>query len=255
MTVQERGWVEKGVFERTIAALEEFWEKGPHQNWYGSGPPLRHLIGAPDDQPVPDGVQNPYWEVMRRMPWSPDLWRGNTAFPYATGLEVSRHDMVSTYAWSIPSPGDIAWVAGVLDGRSVVEVGAGTGYWAWQLSQAGVDVAAYDPLEPGENHFFQPVEPYVPLLRDDASASAKHPDRALFLSWPSYDDPWAAHALSVYAGDRLIYAGEGGGGCCADDAFFDLLDAEWTEIGDSPHHRSWSGINCYLSAYRRKEEK
>ena len=93
---------------------------------------------------------------------------------------------------------------------------------------------------------------WTTLLRDDHAAPKHHPDRALFLCWPSYAEPWAAQALACYTGDMLIYAGEGEGGCTADDEFFRLLDAEWEEIGDSPAHISYWGIHCYLTAYRRR---
>jgi len=46
--------------------------------------------------------------------------------------------------------------------------------------------------------------------------------------------------------------GEPEGGCCADDAFFGMLDAEWDEVGDCPHHVTFGGIHCYLTEYRRK---
>lgn len=241
--------VEPIVFERAMADIAAYWERGPHHLWEGK--PFLPLAGSAEDQLVPDGVDNPYWELLRHMPWVDDLpWRGRTVYGFVDQVGISRGEFATTYSWSIPSPGDIAWIAGLLDGRGVVEVGAGTGYWAWQLAQAGVDVVAYEPNEPGDNKFVSKAEPYVPLLRDDASAAGRHPDRALLLSWPNYDEPWAAQALATYRGDLLIYVGESDGGCCADDQFFELR-RDWTEIGDSPHHRTWYGINCYLTAFGR----
>lgn len=64
-------------------------------------------------------------------------------------------------------------------------------------------------------------------------------------------EPWAAAALNAYRGDLVIYAGEGPGGCCADDDFFDQLDTRWEPVAASPHHRTWWGIHCRLTAYRR----
>jgi hypothetical protein len=87
------------------------------------------------------------------------------------------------------------------------------------------------------------------VLRDDHSAAARHPDRALFLCWPPMGDPWAARALECSAGDLLIYAAMRG--CCANEEFYQLLDSGWDEIGDSPWHVSFEGINCWLTAYRR----
>ncbi|MDH2424849.1 hypothetical protein [Sphaerisporangium sp. TRM90804] len=235
----------------TLAEIRAYVENGEFDY-------LRHrdqfiIAGTAHDQVVPEGVSNPYWEIVRLLPSIDDRWMGDGITPtgYYAGLSVGRTKLVSTYSWSIPTPGDITWIAGVLNGRAVVEVGAGSGYWAWQLAQAGVDVVAYEPNDVTDNTFVEITEPYYPLLRDDASAAGKHPDRALLLSWPSYSDPWASHALSAYEGDLLLYVGEGESGCCADDAFFELLDAEWTEIGRSPHHVTWWGIHCRLIAYER----
>jgi hypothetical protein len=97
-----------------------------------------------------------------------------------------------------------------------------------------------------------PAARWTSVLRDDHSAPEHHPDRALFLCWPSYAEPWAAQSLACYTGDLLIYCGEGEGGCTADDEFFHLLEAEWEEIGNSPAHIAYRGIHDYLTAYRRK---
>lgn len=118
------------------------------------------------------------------------------------------------------------------------------------MRQAGIDAVAYEPLDIADNKYAR--REWAELLRDGHDAPRRHPDRALFLCWPSYGDPWASHALACYEGDLLIYAGEGEGGCCADDEFFKLIDSEWEEAGVSPSHVSFWGIHCYLTAYRRK---
>jgi hypothetical protein len=222
------------VFDQAMDDIAAYWERGPHRMWEGK--PFLPLAGSAEDQLVPDGVDNPYWELLRHMPWVDDLpWRGRTVYGFADQVGIDRGAFTTTYAWSIPSPGDIAWIAGLLDGRAVVELDSlwpGAPIPAWPAAVAG-----------------QPFE--RPPVRGDASAAGEHPDRALFMSWPNYSEPWAAHALAAYQGDLFIYVGEGEGGCCADDDFFNLLRAEWSEVGDSPHHHSWYGINCWLTAYRR----
>ncbi|MGW4663244.1 hypothetical protein [Streptosporangium sandarakinum] len=238
--------------DRALNALSSYWARGGNEIYPGRR--LFRIAGTEHDQLVPAGVENPYWELIRQMPSTDERrWQGVTPYGYDEyELGVGRIAAVTAYSWSIPSPGDIAWITNALDGRGVVEVGAGSGYWAWQMAQAGVDVVAYEPNEAADNTFVHVAEPYHPLLRDDASAAGRHPDRALFLSWPNYSHPWAAQALSSYQGDLLIYVGEGWGGCCGDDDFFELLNTEWVEVGESPHHRTWWGINCRLIAYRRK---
>jgi len=221
----------------------------------------RRIAGSKFDQPVPEGTQNPYWEIVRQLPlddmplpwnsWPEPMlhWLGGNREEYK--FFADRFDMCGTYSWAICSPGDIAWMKDVLGGRSVVEPGAGTGYWAWQMEQAGIDVVAYEPNEPGPGNGYA-RRAWATVLADEHSAPKRHPDRALFLCWPSYAEPWAAQSLACYTGDLLIYCGEGPGGCTADDGFFDLLEAEWEEVSDSAAHVSYWGIHDYLTAYRRK---
>ena len=243
-----------------LAELAAWWAT-PEAGKYSGTVPGR-IAGGKWDQEIPEGAQNPYWEIIRQLPLDDmgSAWGRHRPEPTThvfTNSErgvryfADRFDLCATYSWAMCSPGDIAWLKDVLAGRAVVETGAGTGYWAWQMEQAGIDVVAYEPNEQEEGNTFA-RRTWTTVLRDDHGASRHHPDRALFLCWPSYSDPWAAQSLASYGGDMLIYAGEGDGGCCADDEFFSLLEAEWDEIGSSPAHFSYWGIHCYLTAYRRK---
>lgn len=246
-----------------IAELKASWEQPNAGRNLVSDKPLVPLARTPQDQTVPPGIAHPQWEIVRWLPAAPPWYGGGmleldgapTEFAGGLGrfyeLGAGRVTLAKRYAWSIISPGDVQWMVDQLDGRAVVEVGAGTGYWAWQLEQAGVDVAAYDPHPPGPDNNYCKHGPYTTVLQDGAEAAAHHPDRALLMVWPPYDGEHARHALSVYRGDLLLYAGEGWGGCTADDGFYELLNAEWTEVGESPHHVTWQGIHCSLTAYRR----
>jgi hypothetical protein len=144
------------------------------------------------------------------------------------------------------------WLAKTLNGQGVVEIGAGSGYWAWQLTQAGVDVAAYDPQRPGPNNQFNQHRLYHPVAEGDHEKAAEHPDRALMLCWPSYGAPFAKQALHTYQGDTLVYVGESEGGCCADDRFHRILRRDFAEADESPFHVTFWGIHCALTVWRRK---
>ncbi|HMH90144.1 MAG TPA: hypothetical protein VK586_03565 [Streptosporangiaceae bacterium] len=240
-----------------LGELDAFW-RNPTTSWLGGQQPGRIGGSAAVDQVVPEGTRNPYWEIIRRLPL--DTWGQFRLevdlFFFEPGHPVhklaSREALCMTFSWGIPSPGDIAWIATRLGGRGVVEPGAGSGYWAWLLTQAGADVVAYEPVIAEENNYVADGVQWHPVLRDDHGATARHPGRAMLLCWPEYAQPWAAWSLAAYRGDQLFYVGEGAGGCCADDEFFALLDAEWDEAGVSPAHVTWSGINCYLAEYRRR---
>lgn len=246
------------ITEKALADLAGFWED-PKPSRFGERIPTR-IAGSPQDQITPEGVSNPYWEIVRQIPvdgishhydgaYQPDSYFFTPAEPMRTLID--RHALCGTFAWSIPSPGDIAWITQRLGGRGVVEPGAGGGYWAWQLAQAGVDVVAYEPNAPEANRFVS-GEPWFPVLMADHDAVKRHPDRSLLLCWPDYSEPWASWALSCYEGSQLFYIGEGWGGCCADDDFFKLLEAGWDEVGSSPHHVTFSGIHCHLTEYQRR---
>lgn len=223
------------------------------------------IAGSLQDQAVPDGAHNPLWEIVRLLPGVKDCFRHRTdpdghwvsgtdpevmKRAYAAGLD--RRALCARYSWSIPSPGDIAWLVKQLDGQGVVEIGAGSGYWAWQLAQAGVDVAAYDPHPPGPDNMFNRHRLYHPVGGGDHEKSADHPGRALMLCWPSYGAPFAKQALHRYRGDTVVYIGEGEGGCCADDRFHRILERDFEEIGRSSFHVTYWGIHCDLTVSRRR---
>jgi hypothetical protein len=249
---------------KTVAdELREAWRgRTAARNEFGGT--YRPIADSAEDQISAEGHDNPLWDIVRWMPAETYLDGGSleptylsSAFDHETANRLSvagatRQYLATHYTWSIISPGDIGWMSKVLDGRGVVEVGAGTGYRAWQLEQAGIDVAAYDPFPPSEENRYCKGGPYTTVLSGDASAAKHHPDRALLMVWPPYGGHSARHALSVYTGDLLIYAGEGFGGCTADDDFYELLAAEWTEVSSSPCHVTWWGIHCRLAAYRRR---
>jgi hypothetical protein len=226
--------------------------------WEGSSRATVTIAGSLQDQLTPDGVENPLWEMIRHIPGAPS-WRGDRIEPDFVHAvmtpetrQLDRFNLCARFSWSIPSPGDMRWLARLLDGRGVVEIGAGSGYWAWQMVQVGIDVLAYDPNLPGPDNRYVKHELFHPVLPGDDRMAAHYPDRALLLCWPPYSDSTAADALRAYGGDLLVYIGEPEGGCTGDDEFHKLLDSEWDEAGASPFHVTWSGIHCYMTAYRRR---
>jgi hypothetical protein len=233
-----------------LAEIHQWWTRG---SGLASHATAFRIAGSAYDQPVPTGVDNPYWEIVRQLPSVREAGRGICPDGFARELPVGHHLLTKRYAWAIPSPGDILWLTRILRGRSLVEIGAGSGYWAWQATQAGIDVIAYEPTSSSTNTYTDGTE-YSTILRDGHTAVRHHPDRALLLCWPSRGAPWATDALHAYAGDLLIYIGQGQGGHCADDDFFWLLARKWTPIGTSAHHITWRHTHSAMTAYSRKPE-
>lgn len=219
------------------------------------------------DQYSESGVFNPLWEIIR---WYPtvdgvchctDVPKIHT--PYLELIDsivrqlhrvgLDRQGLCTAFTFSVCTPGDLAWMCQLLRSRSVVELGAGRGYWAHMLRQHGVTVHAYDPCVPGDNNFyFTTAGTFTEVERADHRVVKEHSSDVLFLSWPSYDDTWAYEALRDYRGDMLFYAGEGDGGCTGDDRFHQLLEREWEWLATAPQHVTWWGIHDQLNAYVRK---
>lgn len=104
-------------------------------------------------------IDNPYWDTVTKIPHSRYAIKD---YPFSPGSDgnlldrslpddtPSRDMLVRKYSWAIPSPETLDLIAQHLDGREVVEIGAGTGYWAKMLSQLGIKVHAFDTSPPNE---------------------------------------------------------------------------------------------------------
>src|SRR5258708_22788797 len=201
-------------------------------------------------------ISNPYLDEVRKFPrneleweyrhiWKPEPypWRGDN-FPEENGKRITRDDLCGKYAWSIPDPASLQFVAQALWAKAL-EIGAGTGYYAHLLSQMGVDMLCFDlhpPQHTRPKHWHRPRndnhngllgitrEVFYDVRGGGPLIAAKHPDRALFLCWPPYEDEMAYHTLQAYQGQRLVYIGEGEGGCTADTPSFPLLASECPHV-------------------------
>jgi hypothetical protein len=170
---------------------------------------------------------------------------------------IQRTELTSRYAWTITAPETVAFVV-THAGPKVVDPLAGSGYWAYLLGQAGVDVIVSDlnPPDVAANHWHQAGVAHVHVAGMDAvdAVTAYGSGRTLLLAWPPYDAPIGADVLNAFPGDRVIYIGEGEGGCCGDDDLFELLGCGWVEVAN---HRpvQWLGIHDYVTVYDRENAR
>lgn len=168
---------------------------------------------------------------------------------------MMRGPLVGCYAWAVPSPDALDFVAR-RSGGYLIDPIAGTGYWAYLLSARGIDCLAFDqnPPQAGENkNLWHPnATPFMEVVELDAVDAVKQhgKSRSLFLSWPPYKSSVAHDVLQAYTGDTLIYIGEGRRGCTADNDFFDLIEKEW-RLGDVHLLPQWDGIHDFIGVFRR----
>ena len=161
-----------------------------------------------------------------------------------------RSLIVRKYSWAIP---DEDALKAIIEYEPIVEIGAGTGYWAALLRQRGGDIIAYDfaPSETGRNGFTLKTDSWTEVLPATETTTAYHPDRALMLCWPPNKDEMAYRALRAYKGKTLIYIGEEWPGCTADESFHMLVEDHWQLEKMIPLKR-WHLIKDSVYIYKRK---
>ena len=121
-----------------------------------------------------------------------------------------RKSYIQKYAHAIPTRTALNTIASF---APILEMGAGTGYWASLLRAQGVDVLCYDKNPPGQpgsdsNHFHEGGTCWTEVLQGDDSAIDFHPHHTLLLCWPPPNSDMPVRALTLYRGERFIYIGE-----------------------------------------------
>ncbi|MDQ6879096.1 MAG: class I SAM-dependent methyltransferase [Candidatus Dormibacteraeota bacterium] len=157
----------------------------------------------------------------------------------------------------------------------LVEIGAGTGYWARCLRERGVDIVAYDVMGDSWRSWFRPsilaetrhggtravvarphpqrVEPvlWTEVLEGGPEVLRCHPARTLLLCWP---DPWSGFdeaSLLAYPGERVAVVGESSQKGPGSDGFQARLHRSWRRIEEAPVPR-WHSSQDRLIVYGRR---
>ena len=161
---------------------------------------------AADGGPAAVALGNPYLEA----------WKRTRGRAQATDRDV----LVRQFGLAVPDERVLRLIERHAP-RGVLELGAGTGYWARLLHDRGIDVVAYDIAPPpsAENRWFAGQPTWHPVRSGDEHVVADHPERTLLLVWPTRNEDWAATAADMHlrnGGQRLIYVGEPPGGRTGD---------------------------------------
>lgn len=187
-------------------------------------------------------INNPYWEEVR------DVIAVKFPFGGHEGMMTAyrrREELRKNYAYSITSPTVLEEISKFpFPNKKIVEIGAGSGYWAHMLTQYGMEVKAFDDKSWKFDKSFYKVELGGPL------SASEFPDHTLMLCWPPYGTPMAADCVKYYTGDYLIYLGEGTGGCTGDDDFHEAL-YQW-EVCKAMSNSSYEGIHDQFYIFKRK---
>jgi hypothetical protein len=196
-------------------------------------------------------------------------------------LLTAREEATKRWAWAIPNNRVLDIIASY---SPLVEIGAGTGYWAERLAKRGANIICYDAFPPDGtlipdeevaklrpnmspferfNAYHNGAICYYPVHRGgpEKAGAFRMPargvlpssDRNLFLCWPPYSSLMGAQCLVHHAGEYVLYIGEGDGGCTGEEAFHRILERFYDEV-DAHAIPQWDGIHDALFVYRRKDQ-
>jgi hypothetical protein len=143
----------------------------------------------------------------------------------------------------------------------LLEIGAGSGYWAYELRNYGIDVIATDSQHEAFGWFRSENvkqgrwdKTYVEIEQlTSVEAVRKYPNRNLLVVWPSYRESWAADALGLFTGQVVVYMGEWGS-ACAEDRFFDLLDQGFSDRISVRMPHFWGLYDRYLKICKQPKQ-
>jgi hypothetical protein len=164
----------------------------------------------------------------------------NTKDPW----DIDRRALVDKYSWAIPNEQAIDLLVRY---SPIIEIGAGSGYWASLVAEAGGEIVAFDLKYDRWNRWHT----YHYRVRyGGATKVPQYPNHTLFLCWPPYHTDMAYKTLNLYGGKYFIYVGESEGGCTGSNKFFDLLNTDYIllETVEIPQHY---GLRDELFLYQR----
>eukprot|EP00892_Ulva_mutabilis_P004997 jgi/Ulvmu1/286/UM001_0290.1 len=159
------------------------------------------------------------------------------------------------YAFAAPNAAAIAALAAT---GPILEVGAGVGYWAHLLREAGATVVATDELPTSQcdsenvNQYHGRVPSWTHIEKAMSSCTADYSDHTLFLCYPPPASKMAEEALAAYTGDTVALVGEWDGDTGTHD-FSEVLLMGWT-LQEAIPLPNWSDTAHDLTIWRRRPE-
>lgn len=143
-----------------------------------------------------------------------------------------REDYTKNYGYTLLSEKMLNTLSEVLKGKKVLEAGAGSGFLSYNLQKLGIDVTPVD-FQKVEDNRYSFSHGYSDIINEDAVKHLHFANKLpqtydyVIMSWPCLGTDFANDILNAMKpGQKLIYVGERGGGCTANDNFFESLEEQ-----------------------------
>jgi GNAT superfamily N-acetyltransferase len=213
----------------------------------------------------------PPWEDLQKM--GPSKSKSQIFDIEREVKDIRRRDkFTKNVSWAIPTENVIKKIKNFIGGSRVLEIAAGRGLWSKILQNYGVHVTPIDNFSGYGNKNINKEQLYtkIPYMTSEDAVKTYSAD-VLLIIWPPYECDMAANAVKLFKGNKIIYIGEGSGGCNANDDFFGTLGGNWQEvdkigkgywkkvdpydwereIDSEAQIPQWPGINDTISFYQR----
>jgi predicted O-methyltransferase YrrM len=169
--------------------------------------------------------------------------------------DAARMQYIADYGYAIVTQESLENLSRFLSGKSVLEVGSGTGFLSAALAEKGIEVTAVDT---GSLDNKRQRQDYRRDVTADALSLLPGSYDVVLMMWPTYRSSFAERvADSMRTGQVLVFQGEGWSGNAATDEFFKKVNSSsWTKlhpVTDSlnANHVKFDMVNDQWAVYQK----
>jgi hypothetical protein len=173
------------------------------------------------------------------------------------GSFMARDEYIAAYGFVYLSWNWLNPLIKYLQNKKCLEVMAGRGHLSYVLKEKGIDVITTDNMSWHNGELYKNTwgrESWTDIEHMDAISAVKKYGKnidVVIMSWPPYEDNTAYKLIKemydINPNAIIMYIGESGGGCNADDDFFmafqKIQSMELEEISEQYFDAQWRGIH------------
>lgn len=164
-------------------------------------------------------MENPYLdELNEKFDYCETSVGSTSGFDRHTNEEYTIWDMRLKYSFAIPNEEAIEEIVKY---SPLIEIGAGSGYWAYLINKKGGDIITFDNKRREYDKYWYNVN------YGNTNKVKEYPERTLFLCWPENEDSMGFDSIKNSISETVILIGEKNG-CTGSKGMDSLLRRNYT---------------------------